>query len=250
MTSPLRFFWRLGVGLLWFAAASVRILRTAPKKGAIDLDLTHRYASLLSGGWTRIFHLRHEIRNHERILAAQPCIYIANHRSNLDVVTLCGILPPRTIVIGKREILRVPFLGRIFLRGGNVPINRKDPDEARIAMETAEAKMKGERVSVFIMPEGTRNYGTLRPFKKGAFHLARNAGVPILPMVCAVEPRWLDGRRLWAAPAVDNLIEVLDPLEPARFDSVDDLIAESRERMAVALARLEAELERRRRPRP
>ena len=102
--------------------------------------------------------------------------------------------------------------------------------------------MKGKGISIFIMPEGTRNYGTLRPFKKGAFHLARNTGVPLQPMVCAAPGRWLDGTRLWVAPHVDVLIEVLEPVDPAQFDSVERLIENTRERMAVALARLEAEL--------
>lgn len=245
MTSPVRFFWRLGRGLVWFALASLRVLRTAPGNGTTDYDLTHRYGVLLSEGWSRIFRMRHDIRNAERILAAQPCIYIANHRSNLDVLTLCGIFPPRAIVIGKREILRVPFLGKIFRVGGNVPINRKDPEEARIAMEAVEAKLRDEGLSIFIMPEGTRNYGRLLPFRKGAFHLARNTGLRLLPMVCAAPPRWLDGKRLWVAPHVDVLIDVLDPVDPAGFDSVDRLIAHTREQMAVALSNLEAELARR-----
>ena len=245
MTGPVRFLTRLTRGLGWFARASVRILRQTTRSGPVDYDLTHRYASLLSGGWARIFDIRHEIRNGERILAAQPCIYLANHRSNLDVLTMSGIFPPRAIVIGKREILRIPFLGRIFRLGGNVPINRKDPDEARAAMDEAERKLR-EGISIFIMPEGTRNYGTLLPFKKGAFHLARNTGVHLLPMVCAAPPRWMDGMKLRVPPYVNVLIEVLEPIDPAPFESVDALIAHTRERMAVALERVEAELGQRR----
>ena len=244
MTSPVRFFWRLARGLIWFAVASVRIMRQTPRGGPVDYDLTHRYASLLSGGWARIFDIRHEIRNGERILATQPCIYLGNHRSNLDVLTMSGIFPPNAIVIGKREILRVPFLGRIFRLGGNVPINRRDPEEARAAMEVAEGKLR-DGISIFIMPEGTRNYGTLLPFKKGAFHLARNTGVRLLPMVCAAPPRWMDGAKLWVPPYVNVLIEVLEPIDPAPFESVDALIAATRERMAEALERLEDELARR-----
>lgn len=241
MTSPIRFFSRLARGLVWFAVASVRILRQTRRGGPVDYDLTHRYASLLSGGWARIFDIRHEIRNGERIIAEQPCIYLANHRSNLDVLTMSGIFPPHAIVIGKREILRIPFLGRIFRLGGNVPINRKDPDEARSAMAEAEKKLR-EGISIFIMPEGTRNYGTLLPFKKGAFHLARNTGVHLLPMVCAAPPRWMDGMKLWVPPHVDVLIDVLEPIDPEGFESVDALIAGTRARMAEALERLEAEL--------
>jgi 1-acyl-sn-glycerol-3-phosphate acyltransferase len=238
--TPFRLVWRLVRGAWWFAWVSVRVLRTVPQHG-IDYDLTHRYATTLSAGWTRIFRFRHDIRHRERFITAQPCIYVANHRSNLDVLTMCEIMPPRAIVIGKREILPIPFLGKIFELGGNVPINRKDPEQARIAMETAESKLRNG-ISIFIFPEGTRNYGTLLPFKKGAFHLAMNTGTRLLPLVCAYPLRWMDGSRLSIAPDVDVLIDVLEPIDPAGFASVDALIEFTRDRMAAALASLESEL--------
>jgi 1-acyl-sn-glycerol-3-phosphate acyltransferase len=241
-TSPFRLVWRLARGLWWFAATGVRVLRTVPRDGTVDYDLTHRYSTTLSVGWSRIFHLEHDIGNVDRLLSEQPCIYVSNHRSNLDVLTMCGIMPPRAIVIGKRELLGVPFLGKIFRLGGNVPINRKDPDEARTAMKLAEGRLRDEGLSIFVFPEGHRNFGTLLPFKKGAFHLARNTGVRILPLVCAYPPRWMDGSRLWLAPEVDVIIDVLDPIDPSRFDSVESLIGFTRDRMAVALARIEAEI--------
>ncbi|MGH9456731.1 MAG: lysophospholipid acyltransferase family protein [Thermoanaerobaculia bacterium] len=241
--TPLRFLWRCGRALVWFVAASVRVMRRAPATG-VDHDLTHLYASTLSQGFKRIFRLRHEVRGAGRLSSHQPCVYLANHRSNLDVITMCEILPHRTVVIGKREMRKIPLLGRIFERGGNVPINRRDPDEARAAIEAAERKLRDERVSIFMFPEGTRNHGRLLPFKKGAFHLARNAGVPIVPLVCAVTPGWMRGGRLWLAPEVDVLIEVLQPVESGT-DEVDALIEETRDRMADALARLEEEVARR-----
>lgn len=241
-TSPVRLVSRLAQGLWWFAATSVRVLRTAQRGGTVDYDLTHRYATTLSVGWTRIFRLKHDIRNGERLLSQQPCIYLSNHRSNLDVITMCGIMPPRAIVIGKREILPIPFLGKIFRLGGNVPINRNDPEEARVAIELAESKLRDEGISIFVFPEGHRNFGRLLPFKKGAFHLARNTGVRLLPLVCAYPQRWMDGSRLWLAPETKVIIEVLDPIDPSEFDSVETLIEATRERMAAALARVEAEL--------
>lgn len=238
--TPFRFLSRCARALAWFVRSSIVILRQS-RPGQVDYDLTHRYASLLSSGWKRIFRLHHVVRNAERLASMQPCVYIANHRSNLDVITMCEILPPRTLVIGKKEVGGVPFLGKIFLRGGNVPINRKDPEEARLATAEAERLIREERLSMFIFPEGTRNYGTMKPFKKGAFHVALNAGVPIVPMVCAVTPGWFRGSRLYNAPTADVLLEVLDPIDPAAFGSVDEAIAEARGRMQAALARLEEE---------
>lgn len=239
--SPLRFIWRCTLAVLWFARCGLRAVREA-RAAVAPADLSHRYASRLSEGFTRIFRLRYEVRNRERILSTQPCIYLANHRSNLDLVTHCAFFPSRTIVIGKLEVLRVPLLGTIFEKGGNVALDRKDPERARAGMELSEKKIRDEGQSIFVFPEGTRNYGTMRPFKKGAFHLARNTGAPILPIVCAVTPGWLRGRRLWVAREVRVLVEVLEPVDPGGFDSVDALIEETRNRMVTALGRLEAEV--------
>ncbi|MFN2441682.1 MAG: lysophospholipid acyltransferase family protein [Thermoanaerobaculia bacterium] len=239
--TPIRLLVRSGKALWWFIRAGLLTIREIPRTG-VDYDLTHRYASRLSSGWKRIFRIAHEVRNRERLLANQPCVYVANHRSNLDVITLCEILPAQTLVIGKQELRKIPFLGRIFVGGGNIPINRKDADAARQAIERAEKIVREQDLSIFIFPEGTRDYGRLLPFKKGAFHLARNAGVVIQPMVCAATDRWMRGGRLWLAPSVDVLIEVLEPIDPNAFESVDTMIVETRRRMAAALESLEREI--------
>jgi 1-acyl-sn-glycerol-3-phosphate acyltransferase len=239
--TPFRLLARSGKALGWFIRASLVTIGEISRT-EIDHNLLHRYGSRLSTGWKRIFRISHDVRNRERLVASQPCVYVANHRSNLDVITMCEILPPNTLVIGKQELRRIPLLGRIFVRGGNIPINRKDADAARKAIERAEETIRNHGRSIFIFPEGTRNYGRLLPFKKGAFHLARNAGVVIQPLVCAATPHWMRGSRLWLAPAVDVVIEVLEPVDPNDFETVDLMIEETRRRMAEALESIEREI--------
>jgi 1-acyl-sn-glycerol-3-phosphate acyltransferase len=245
--TPFRLLARSGKALWWFIRAS--LLTTGEISGTEpDYNLIHRYASRLSGGWKKIFRISHDVRNRDRLVANQPCVYVANHRSNLDVITMCEILPTDTLVIGKQELRKIPFLGRIFVRGGNIPINRKDADASRKAIERAEQTIREHGRSIFIFPEGTRNYGRLLPFKKGAFHLARNAGVVIQPLVCAATPHWMRGSRLWLAPSVDVLVDVLEPVDPDAFETVDLMIEETRRRMAEALASLEREIAEREKP--
>jgi 1-acyl-sn-glycerol-3-phosphate acyltransferase len=239
--TPFRLLARSGKALGWFIRASLVTIGEISRT-EIDHNLLHRYGSRLSTGWKRIFRISHDVRNRERLVASQPCVYVANHRSNLDVITMCEILPPNTLVIGKQELRRIPLLGRIFVRGGNIPINRKDADAARKAIERAEETIRNHGRSIFIFPEGTRNYGRLLPFKKGAFHLARNAGVVIQPLVCAATPHWMRGSRLWLAPSVDVVIEVLEPVDPNDFETVDLMIEETRRRMAEALESIEREI--------
>lgn len=112
-----------------------------------------------------------------------PVIYMANHSSFFDVLTILGNLDVQFKWIVKKELFRLPFFGLAMKRCGYISVDR---DNHRKALESID--LAAERVrsgtSVFIFPEGTRSMdGTLRyPFKKGGFHLALRSGVPIVPM--------------------------------------------------------------------
>lgn len=115
-------------------------------------------------------------------------------------------------------------------------------EDARAGISAAEQAITERGHSVWIFPEGTRNFGKLRSFKKGAFHLARNANVPVVPLVCAVPAGWLDGRRLYLRRWTTIKVEVLEPALPGAFSSVDAMIEHAHEVMSEALTRLEEEL--------
>eukprot|EP00042_Codosiga_hollandica_P040035 m.339891 g.339891 ORF g.339891 m.339891 type:complete len:290 (+) comp55754_c0_seq8:427-1296(+) len=115
-----------------------------------------------------------------------PCVYIMNHQGILDAVISSVAFPNNTVVVAKKTFLYVPFFGQVFWALGNIAINRSDRDGSVNAMRGAAERVKKEGLSVFIFPEGTRNrQGELLPFKKGAFHLAIQAQVPIVPLVCS-----------------------------------------------------------------
>lgn len=138
-------------------------------------------------------------------LDTRPCVLIGNHQSELDVLLLGAIFPPYCSVTAKSSLAMVPFLGWFMALSGTVFIDRKNRDTAVKAFEGAAMEMKRERQSVFIFPEGTRSYASgpeMGDFKKGAFHLAVQAGMPIVPVVCAnywgvlsvKEKRFIGGR--------------------------------------------------------
>lgn len=121
-------------------------------------------------------------------LDTRPCILIGNHQSELDVLLLGTVFPKHCSVTAKKSLARIPFLGWFMAVSGTVFIDRGDRESAVKAFEGAAKEMKRERQSVFIFPEGTRSYASgpeLGPFKKGAFHLAVQAGMPVVPIVCA-----------------------------------------------------------------
>jgi lysophosphatidate acyltransferase len=118
----------------------------------------------------------------------RPAVIIGNHQTELDVLMLGCVFPKYTSVTSKSSLKRMPFLGWFMTLSGTVFIDRKNSTSARQAMTGAAEEIKRDKQNVYMFPEGTRSYAKepmLLPFKKGAFHLAVQAGVPIIPVVVA-----------------------------------------------------------------
>jgi lysophosphatidate acyltransferase len=127
----------------------------------------------------------------------RPVVIVGNHQSELDVLMLGQMFPKYTSVTAKKSLRNVPFLGWFMTLSGTVFIDRVDRSQAMKAFEGAAREMREHRQNVFIFPEGTRSYAEkpiLLPFKKGAFHLAVQAGVDILPVVAENYSRVLNVR--------------------------------------------------------
>lgn len=116
-------------------------------------------------------------------LDQRPCVFISNHQNNLDLVAMGNICPPRTVTLGKKELLLIPVFGLVYWLCGNILIDRGHKRKARKSMEKVTSAIRDKNISVWIMPEGTRSRGRgLLPFKKGAFRTAVDASVPIVPI--------------------------------------------------------------------
>lgn len=118
----------------------------------------------------------------------RPAVFVGNHQTELDVLMLGCMFPKYCSVTAKSSLKKLPFLGWFMTLSGSVFIDRKNSKDARAAMSGAAEQMKTLRQSVYMFPEGTRSYAKepmLLPFKKGAFHLAVQAQVPIVPVVAA-----------------------------------------------------------------
>lgn len=116
----------------------------------------------------------------------RPLVIIGNHQTELDILFLASIWPQHCSVSAKKSLKWVPFLGWFMVLSGTVFIDRVHRSQAMRAFEGAAKAMRELGQSVFIFPEGTRSYAAepmLLPFKKGAFHLAVQAGADILPVV-------------------------------------------------------------------
>lgn len=157
--------------------------------------------------------------------AHAPCIYVSNHQSNVDIWALISVLPPRTRFVAKQSLFRIPLLGWAMRVSDFIPIDRTNRTKAIRSLEDAAAKIRGGR-SVVLFAEGTRSAGdTLAPFKKGPFHLALAAGVPIIPVAISgsgavMPPRSLEVR---SGPVTVRFCDPID-VRPYRPKDVQGLL--------------------------
>lgn len=116
----------------------------------------------------------------------KPAVIIGNHQTELDILMLGTLFPTSCSVTAKKSLAKTPFLGWFMVLSGSVFIDRADRAQAMKAFEGAAKVMREKKQSVFMFPEGTRSYSAtpmFLPFKKGAFHMAVQAQVPIIPTV-------------------------------------------------------------------
>lgn len=166
-------------------------------------------------------------------------IFLSNHVSNLDPPVLLPLIPGKTSVFLKRELMKIPLLGTAMQMGKFIPVSRGNSrEDAQRSVEAAtDALNSGLHITVF--PEGTRSTdGKLLPFKKGAFFLAEATGAAIIPVVISGTERMMPKRSHGITPG-EAYIRFLAPVRPQDATSREDLMARVRGAM-------EQELERRR----
>jgi 1-acyl-sn-glycerol-3-phosphate acyltransferase len=185
--------------------------------------------------------LQVEVAGRERLEVGEPCVYVANHQSAFDVPVLAELYPAHTVVIGKKELKRIPFFGWLYTRTGNVLIDRASNPAAVQRLRAAESAIRERGVSVWIFPEGTRGRGTgeLLPFKKGAFYMAVAAEAPIVPVVASPLRALfdMDRRRIRPGRVEVKVLEAV-PTKGMTEEDVPRLLADVWNRMARAHAEL------------
>lgn len=178
-----------------------------------------------------------DVMGEENLWRARPCVFVANHQSGLDVIVLASLLRRDFTGVGKKEARYDPRGALIGALLDPAFIDRSDPESARRDVNALVDRIRAG-TSVAIMPEGTRTpTSTIQRFKKGGFHLAMRAGVPMVPIVLrnAGELNW---RR---SPIIHpGTVEaaVLDPVPTTDWtpDNLDDQVAQVRDLFVSTLA--------------
>lgn len=119
----------------------------------------------------------------DRIDWSKPHVLVANHQGNADVPLLFVAVRGPVRFVAKRDVAYIPILGWILVLARFPFIDRQSSEKGRRSMNELAARIQREHLNVVIFPEGTRSpEGTMLPFKKGAFVLAIEAQVPIVPV--------------------------------------------------------------------
>lgn len=180
---------------------------------------------------------KRDISGLENVDRSQPYVIVLNHNSMVDIISLYFV-PLNFRWVSKREVFRIPFIGGFLMLHGDIAIERGRAAEAmhKVIHDGKEWLSRG--VSVAIFPEGTRSKdGEMHRFKQGAFVLAKEAGVPVLPVV-------LDGTRNLLKPSFlfnwrhRLTVHVLPPVpaERVRDMELQELMSEVHGMMAGELS--------------
>jgi putative phosphoserine phosphatase/1-acylglycerol-3-phosphate O-acyltransferase len=177
------------------------------------------------------------VRDEHHLWENRPAVFVFNHQSKVDVVILAKLLRRDIAGVGKKEIKAMPLIGRTLELAGTIFIDRDNSASAIEAMKPLVDAMRNQGKSVVISPEGTRSITPkLAPFKKGAFHLAIQAGVPVVPIVIHnagdVAPK---GDFVFRSATVE--VDVLPPVDTRNWssDTIEEHMAEVRAMFLDAL---------------
>ncbi|MDX3773316.1 1-acylglycerol-3-phosphate O-acyltransferase [Chromatiaceae bacterium AAb-1] len=187
-----------------------------------------------------VFGIKVEIRRDPAIKPDQPYVFIANHQNSLDLFVMSNSVLPGTVTIGKKSLRWIPFFGQLYWLSGNILIDRNNKSRAVGTMQGTANRIRRRKLSVWMFPEGTRSYGKgLLPFKMGAFHIALQAQVPLVP-VCMSSTHGQFKLNRWNNGKV--IIQMMAPVPLTTANGLRQFAEDMHERMAQQISQLDAEL--------
>jgi 1-acyl-sn-glycerol-3-phosphate acyltransferase len=211
--------------------------------GVIIIFLFDDYAANRTVGvwWSRfnsyITPMRVTVTGKENIVKKQSYIVVSNHQSSYDIFVLFGWLGIDLKWVIKTELRKYPVFGYAAEKGGNIIIDRSKKKEAYRELEKARQKIING-TSIMMLPEGTRSHtGILGEFKKGAFWMARELDLPILPVSIQGTRKILPPKTLDLFPG-RAVMRVHEPVDIRQYDedSQDRLISDVRDIIQKGLA--------------
>jgi 1-acyl-sn-glycerol-3-phosphate acyltransferase len=203
-------------------------------------DLVYPWALFGAWAWLRWSGVRIKVKGLELLDPKQTYVFVSNHRSYLDTATLFIYTGRRIGVLAKKELLKVPILGVGMGFVNVMAIDRTNRESAFRTTEAAARRIKSG-VSFGVFVEGTRaKPGELLPFKKGAFYMARQAGVPVVPIAIKNSDVLMGKGTGEARPGTIEMV-IMPPVDTKGMDTdegINRLIANVRNSIASELGLL------------
>lgn len=174
--------------------------------------------------------LKLRVRGHEQLDFSKPRIYIANHSSYMDIPCLFAGLPVNLYFIAKSEVKKIPFVGIFMMATRMIFLDRTSRQKSIKSMNDAGDLIKKGK-SVLVFPEGTRSRtGTIQTFKKGAFMLAYNANLSIVPILLEGTNKVMPSDSLKVKPG-KVLMTVGQPIDSNNFSDASSFMAHAKASM-------------------
>jgi 1-acyl-sn-glycerol-3-phosphate acyltransferase len=220
LTRRLHYWWSLFVAgaLLLIMAPPILVVAWVLNKH----DLVYPWANFGAKAWLRLSGVRVRVKGLENLDPKQTYVFVSNHRSYLDTATLFVFTGRRIGLLAKKELLKVPILG---VGMGFVNVMAIDRTNRERAIQTADAAAKRIQsgISFGVFVEGTRaKPGELLPFKKGAFYMAKQANVPVVP-VAIKNSDVLMGKGTGEARGGTIEMVLMPPVSTSELETDDDI---------------------------
>jgi 1-acyl-sn-glycerol-3-phosphate acyltransferase len=200
-----------------------------------DITRLYRAAMWVAHAGVRAAGIHAEITGLENVPQGRSCIFMCNHVSNLDPPVVLPLLPGRSSVLLKKELMGIPILGTAMRMGKFVPVERGSRrDTAKASVEAAADALRSG-LHILVYPEGTRSPdGRLSTFKKGPFFLAQQTGAPIVPIALSGTQHMMRKGSSAITPGVAQ-IRLLPAIESSAYETREDLMRTVRTAIAEAL---------------
>lgn len=221
----------------------VPAILTGVFKGVSNMSWDEGVESMMAGlgdFGTSAAGIRLAIKGEEHLWSQRPAVFILNHQSNADFLIALKLIRKGARGVAKHELQKMPIIGQMLGAAGTIFLDRGNKEKSIEALKPAVESLK-TGTSVVIFPEGTRSYDyTLGKFKKGAFHLAMEAEVPLIPIILKnahdAMPR---GTNVFKPTMVE--VVVLPPIltHDWNHDNMNDKIAQVRQLFLDELGQIE-----------
>ena len=200
----------------------------------------HFASRVFASTWARILArltpINLTIEGSENALRDRSYIVVSNHQSMYDILVIYGWLKLDLKWVMKKELRKIPGIGLGCEKAGHIFVERRNPKQAAKAISEAMKRL-GNGIGVLFFPEGTRSLdGRLLPFKKGAFRLALDQDIPILPVTLVGTRDILPAKTLSLFPGKARMV-IHPVVEPGgrTLAQMDELMAETRQAINSAL---------------